>query len=126
MGDHGCEYMTGGVAVIIGKTGRNFAAGMSGGEAYVLDEDGEFYVRCNKERVDLDPVEAGSEDEETLIRLINDHRNYTGSPVAENIIANWDEFRSKFVKIMPRDYKRILEERRLNEETGDRVLVPNG
>ncbi len=126
VGDHGCEYMTGGVAVIIGKTGRNFAAGMSGGEAYVLDEDGEFYVRCNKERVDLDPVEAGSEDEETLIRLINDHRNYTGSPVAENIIANWDEFRSKFVKIMPRDYKRILEERRLNEETGDRVLVPNG
>ena len=126
VGDHGCEYMTGVVTVIIGKTGRNFAAGMSGGEAYVLDEDGEFYVRCNKERVDLDPVEAGSEDEETLIRLINDHRNYTGSPVAENIIANWDEFRSKFVKIMPRDYKRILEERKLNEERGDRVLVSNG
>ncbi len=126
VGDHGCEYMTGGITVIIGKTGRNFAAGMSGGEAYVLDEDGDFYVRCNQELVDLDPVEAGSEDEEKLIRLINDHRNYTGSPVAENIIANWDDFRTKFVKVMPRDYKRVLEERRLQEETGDRELVPNG
>jgi len=126
VGDHGCEYMTGGITVIIGKTGRNFAAGMSGGEAYVLDEDGDFYVRCNQELVDLDPVEAGSEDEEKLIRLINDHRNYTGSPVAENIIANWDDFRTKFVKVMPRDYKRVLEERRLQEETGDREFVPNG
>jgi len=126
VGDHGCEYMTGGIAVIIGKTGRNFAAGMSGGEAFVLDEDDDFSVRCNKERVDLDPVIADSEDEEKLINLIKAHRYRTGSPVAGNIIDNWDKFRSKFVKIMPRDYKRILEERRLNEETGDREFVRNG
>ncbi len=109
VGDHGCEYMTGGRVVILGLTGRNFASGMSGGVAYVLDEDGEFNLRCNLELVDLEKVEA-AEDIEELRNLISEHQAYTGSEKAGRILSDWDTSRGKFVKVMPRDYKRVLEE----------------
>jgi glutamate synthase domain-containing protein 3 len=109
VGDHGCEYMTGGRAVILGPTGRNFASGMSGGVAYVLDEDGEFNLRCNLELVDLEKVEA-AEDIEELRELISEHHQRTGSAVADRILSDWDNSLAKFVKVMPRDYKRVLEE----------------
>lgn len=136
-GDHGCEYMTGGVVVVIGATGRNFAAGMSGGIAYVLDEEGDFERRCNMAMVDLEPVaselaacegsvmQAGeldshglvdvmrdmtSGDDERLIRLIQNHARYTNSSRAQDILANWDEYRPKFVKVMPVEYRRALQE----------------
>jgi glutamate synthase domain-containing protein 2/glutamate synthase domain-containing protein 1/glutamate synthase domain-containing protein 3 len=108
IGDHGCEYMTGGRVVVIGPTGRNFAAGMSGGIAYVLDLDGDFSVRCNREMVDLEPVAAGSQDEDLIKQLLARHVRYTASSVAEQLLDDWDETRAKFVKIMPRDYKRML------------------
>ncbi len=107
IGDHGCEYMTGGRVVIIGKTGRNFAAGMSGGIAYVLDEQGDFDIRCNQGMVDLDALE----DEEDLIivkTLLTKHVDYTHSTVARNILDHWSKYQSKFIKVMPKDYKRVL------------------
>ncbi len=116
VGDHGCEYMTGGRAVILGKTGRNFASGMSGGVAYVLDEDGEFNLRCNLELVDLEKVEQ-SEDIEELRELISEHQKYTGSTVAERLLSDWDNSLKKFVKVMPRDYKRVLEEMKAQAAT---------
>ncbi|KAI9209677.1 uncharacterized protein BJ171DRAFT_436843 [Polychytrium aggregatum] len=106
-GDHGCEYMTGGYAVILGKTGRNFAAGMSGGIAYVLDLDGTFRSRCNPELVDLDYV-TEQEDIEHLHNLIDDHRTLTGSNIATKVINNWETILPKFVKVFPRDYKAVL------------------
>ncbi|MCB9782859.1 MAG: glutamate synthase large subunit [Candidatus Omnitrophica bacterium] len=109
VGDHGCEYMTGGVAVILGHTGRNFAAGMSGGIAYVYDPDGTFPIRCNKEMVDLEAVENET-DIDLLKGMIENHQHYTGSSVAEKMLANWDDVLPKFVKVMPTDYKRALEE----------------
>lgn len=107
IGDHGCEYMTGGLAVILGKTGRNFAAGMSGGIAYVLDEDGDFHTRCNHELVDLEPVES-EEDIEELKSMIKKHADYTDSRVALRTLSKWDEALPKFVKVFPKPYKRIL------------------
>ncbi|WP_238119767.1 MULTISPECIES: glutamate synthase large subunit [unclassified Xanthobacter] len=134
-GDHGCEYMTGGVVVVIGPTGRNFAAGMSGGVAYVLDEDKTFAKRCNLSMVDLEPVEEEEDllerlhhhggdlefkgridvhsdmsrhDEERLHQLIAKHLHYTGSTRAQTILDNWAEYRSKFVKVMPVEYRRAL------------------
>ena len=109
VGDHGCEYMTRGKVVILGPTGRNFAAGMSGGEAYVLDESGEFEALCNKGMVDLDPV-VENDDVQNLKRLIETHRNHTESKNAKRILENWDEYLDKFIKVMPRDYKRVLAE----------------
>ncbi|HTO25768.1 MAG TPA: hypothetical protein VMJ49_07680, partial [Gaiellaceae bacterium] len=106
VGDHGCEYMTGGIAVVLGRTGRNFAAGMSGGVAYVLDEDGTFAARCNHELVGLEPVVG--DDEETLRALVEEHELRTGSPVAARVLAGWDAARELFVKVMPHDYKRAL------------------
>ncbi len=126
IGDHGCEYMTGGRAVILGPTGRNFGAGMSGGEAYVLDEDDSFPIRCNQERVDLDPVKRGSDDELHLKRLIEQHHDSTSSPVAGKILSDWDRYVKKFVKVMPRDYKRVLAERQQREESGVEELVRHG
>ncbi len=111
VGDHGCEYMTGGRVVILGPTGRNFAAGMSGGEAYVLDEHSRFEGLCNREMVDLEPVEA-DEDVENLRRLLEEHLSYTGSANARRVLDSWDESLPRFVKVMPRDYKRVLAERR--------------
>jgi glutamate synthase domain-containing protein 2/glutamate synthase domain-containing protein 1/glutamate synthase domain-containing protein 3 len=111
VGDHGCEYMTGGRVVVLGPTGRNFAAGMSGGEAFVLDEKGEFAGLCNPEMVDLEQVVA-EEDEIALRTLLEEHRRYTGSVNAARVLDNWREMLPKFVKVMPRDYKRVLAERK--------------
>ncbi len=124
-GDHGCEYMTGGTVVVLGKTGRNFAAGMSGGVAYVFDEDGEFASRCNMAMVTLDPVLSDAEqratvspsvwhrdstDEKLLRGLIEDHHRWTGSVRAREILDAWPQMRSKFVKVFPTEYKRALGE----------------
>ena len=114
VGDHGCEYMTGGRVVVLGPTGRNFAAGMSGGEAYVLDEHGTFSSLCNVEMVALEPVED-HRDVEALRRMLIEHSRLTGSSRAERVLANWDEALPQFVKVMPHDYKRALMERAKQE-----------
>jgi len=108
IGDHGCEYMTGGRVVILGETGLNFAAGMSGGIAYVLDETGHFAGRCNPDMVDLDPVES-DDDIAELLQLIESHKEYTNSAVAGRLLDNWPNGLKNFIKVMPRDYKRVLE-----------------
>ncbi|WP_395666227.1 glutamate synthase large subunit [Methylocella sp.] len=140
VGDHGCEYMTGGVVVVIGATGRNFAAGMSGGVAYVLDEDGGFAKRCNMAMVELQPVEAEEKamqnayhqggdltahglvevmsdmtrfDAERLRSLILRHAEFTGSERARDILSNWESYRGKFRKVMPVEYRRAIEEMKL-------------
>ena len=137
VGDHGCEYMTGGVVVCLGSTGMNFAAGMSGGIAYVLDEDGAFSKRCNMSMVELEPVTAEDDalellehsggdleshgrvdlshdmtrhDAQRLQQLIMDHQRYTGSTVAKRILDNWADTLPKFVKVMPVEYRRALQE----------------
>ena len=117
VGDHGCEYMTGGVVVVLGETGRNFAAGMSGGIAYVLDKDGSFPIHCNKGLVDLVDLDD-EEDFPLLKKLIEEHQKHTGSTVAERILNDWEKMKSKFVKVYPRDYRRILEERKQKQEQG--------
>ena len=136
-GDHGCEYMTGGIVVVLGQTGRNFAAGMSGGIAYVLDEEGTFRSRCNMSMVDLEPVpeeedlmqrlhhqggdmltkgkvdvhgDMSRHDEERLHQLVSNHHRYTGSTRAKHILDNWAEYRTKFVKVMPVEYRRALKD----------------
>jgi glutamate synthase (NADPH) large chain len=107
VGDHGCEYMTRGTVVVLGPTGRNFAAGMTGGIAYVLDETGEFRsVRCNHADVDLDPLDA--EDSTLIKNLIQRHRELTGSPRAQRLLDNWDAVLPQFVKVFPREYKQVL------------------
>jgi len=112
VGDHGCEYMTRGLVVVLGKTGRNFGAGMSGGIAYVLDEDGSFASKCNMGMVELhaldDPAEVNH-----LHALLVRHNQYTGSSVARGILDAWDDYRAKFVKVMPTEYRQVLE-RQLN------------
>ena len=135
VGDHGCEYMTGGTVIVLGNTGRNFAAGMSGGVAYVLDEKGDFETRCNMAQVALEPLpdeiearkgsESGDEleslgrvdidhlemDDELILKgLIERHLRFTGSPRAKEILDNWDGYRAKFVKVMPNEYRRALGE----------------
>jgi glutamate synthase (NADPH) large chain len=137
VGDHGCEYMTGGVVVVLGQTGRNFAAGMSGGVAYVLDEEGDFAKRCNMAMVELEPVPEEDDmleklhhhggdlmhkgrvdvsgdmtrhDEERLFQLIANHLHYTGSKRAAEILEHWVDFRPKFRKVMPVEYRRALVE----------------
>ncbi|MDE2060034.1 MAG: glutamate synthase large subunit [candidate division NC10 bacterium] len=107
VGDHGCEYMTGGRVVVIGGTGRNFAAGMSGGVAYVLDEAGDFKNRCNLSMVDIEPLGA-EEDIEEVQELLNRHLHYTGSAVADRILKHWQAIEAKFVKVIPKDYKRAM------------------
>jgi len=107
VGDHGCEYMTRGMVVVLGKTGRNFAAGMSGGIAYVLDEKGDFAERrCNHAGVDLEPV-IDTADIQLLRGLIAKHFEYTGSPRAEWILDNWSAMLPQFVKVFPHEYKRV-------------------
>jgi glutamate synthase (ferredoxin) len=110
-GDHCCEYMTGGLVVVIGPTGRNFAAGMSGGEAFVLDLAGDFKMRCNQEMVDLDPFDD-PDDIAKVRSLLEQHLELTGSTVAEGILSDWQAMVPKFWKVMPRDYKRILNEQK--------------
>jgi glutamate synthase domain-containing protein 2/glutamate synthase domain-containing protein 1/glutamate synthase domain-containing protein 3 len=116
VGDHGCEYMTGGRVVVLGTTGRNFAAGMSGGVAYVYDTDRGFEGRCNLELVDLDPLLES--DEEEVRALISEHAQRTGSLVARNVLASWERARERFIKVMPRDYKRVLAEREAEPAVG--------
>jgi len=109
IGDHGCEYMTGGCVVVLGPTGRNFAAGMSGGVAYILDEEGDFATRrCNKAMVGIEKLEDSVEIGD-LHLLIKRHYALTGSERAKAVLADWDASLSKFVKVMPKDYKRVLE-----------------
>jgi glutamate synthase (NADPH/NADH) large chain len=105
-GDHGCEYMTGGNIVILGPTGRNFAAGMSGGIAYVYDVKGDFPKKCNLEMVDLDPV--NSEDAEVLKKMIHEHYLHTGSSVAKFVHDDFDNQAQHFVKVFPKDYKKVV------------------
>ncbi|MCA0243076.1 MAG: glutamate synthase subunit alpha [Proteobacteria bacterium] len=128
-GDHGCEYMTGGTVVVLGRTGRNFAAGMSGGVAYVYDEDGQFARRCNTSMVALDKVLPQAEqaapavgwhretaDEVLLKKLIEDHHKWTGSLRAREILDHWADSRARFVKVFPHEYKRVLAERAAKAE----------
>ncbi len=107
VGDHGCEYMTGGRVVVIGDTGRNFAAGMSGGVAYVWNKSGDFDIRCNKEMVALEGMEA--EDLKYVENMLRKHQQFTGSAVAENLLKEWDKAARQFVKVMPVDYKKALQ-----------------
>ena len=116
IGDHGCEYMTGGVAVILGPTGRNFAAGMSGGIAFVYDPDDDFAIRFNDGLADLERL-AEPEDIALLRQLVQDHLEHTGSAPAEKLLADWDKSVTRFKKVMPRDYRRVLEERKKAAET---------
>jgi glutamate synthase (ferredoxin) len=108
VGDHGCEYMTGGKVIILGKTGRNFAAGMSGGVAYILDQTGDFATRCNTEMVDLETLEDPEEIRE-IYEMIHKHAEYTGSDRAQAVLSHWDDRVPLFIKVMPRDYKRVLQ-----------------
>ena len=106
VGDHACEYMTGGRVVVLGDTGRNFGAGMSGGVAYVLDRDGSFESKLNPDMVELEAPD--SEEIEWLEDRVRRHLTETESPVAEALLADWSGSSSSFVKVMPRDYKRVL------------------
>jgi glutamate synthase (NADPH) large chain len=117
VGDHGCEYMTGGIVVVLGKTGRNFAAGMSGGFAYILDEDRKFHRRCNSGMVDLEQI-VEPEELATLKGLIQNHLTHTGSPTAKAILGDWDNKRKLFVKVFPHEYRRVLLERAAKEKSG--------
>jgi glutamate synthase (ferredoxin) len=102
VGDHACEYMTGGRVVVLGRTGRNFAAGMSGGIAYVLDREARFASRCNREMVDLEPL-IDADDIDFVRVAIMKHATLTGSRYAESVLADWGSLQKKFVKVMPRD-----------------------
>ena len=115
VGDHGCEYMTGGRTVILGTTGRNFAAGMSGGIAYVWDVRGDFLQKCNLGTVELEKVES-DEDRAELLEMIEQHVQHTGSAAGQRVIDNWPEILKQFVKVMPTDYKRVLQERKARDE----------
>jgi len=140
-GDHGCEYMTGGTVVVLGKTGRNFAAGMSGGIAYVYDEDGQFAKRCNTAQVSLDKVlpaaeqqtsvdkaiwHRGQTDEALLKKLIEDHHRWTGSLRAREILDNWGASLGKFVKVFPNEYKRALGEINAKQEADATIAKAKG
>ena len=124
VGDHGCEYMTGGRVVVLGKTGRNFAAGMSGGIAYVYDEDGTFKTRCNTEMVKMTAVDAeGAAD---IKKMVTAHAEYTGSEKAKNLLNDWKNAKQKFVCIMPNDYERMIKAiKKAHEDgyTGDEALM---
>jgi glutamate synthase (NADPH/NADH) large chain len=128
VGDHGCEYMTGGRVVVLGATGRNFAAGMSGGIAYVYDPDSTFQQRVNPEMVDLEPIDA--DDRGWLLEIIARHHELTRSRLAGYILSDWGAVMHRVVKVMPRDYKRVLSVMRQAEAGGlsmdeahDRVMV---
>ncbi|WP_281545638.1 glutamate synthase large subunit [Grimontia sp. SpTr1] len=124
IGDHGCEYMTGGIAIILGQTGRNFAAGMSGGVAYVWDQFNDFESKLNPELVDLDPLDE--EDIALLKEMISKHHALTGSTVAETFLANVEENLKSIVKVMPRDYKAVLQKRKEEAANKEEVEAVNG
>ena len=117
VGDHGCEYMTGGRVAILGQTGRNFGAGMSGGVAYVYDENGDFYNHCNLEMVLLEHLEESTDIAE-LKGLIESHVKYTESAIGSRILNDWEGSLAKFVKVIPKDYKRMLEQIEKMEDSG--------
>ena len=117
VGDHGCEYMTGGRVVVLGPTGRNFAAGMSGGIAYVIDDDRDFAQRCNKEMVQLLRLED-AEEVDLVKDLVSRHARLTGSARAAKVLLDWDHFQPRFVRVVPNDYRRVLEAQRKMRETG--------
>ncbi|MFN2562671.1 MAG: glutamate synthase-related protein, partial [Jatrophihabitans sp.] len=124
VGDHGCEYMTGGRVVVLGPTGRNFAAGMSGGLAFILDEDGTLAARCNPEMVNqIEPLDDGDVIE--VRALIAEHLERTGSPVAGRVLDEFDELRPRFVKVYPTDYKRVLAERAAAEDAASNGAGPS-
>ncbi|HEY3827540.1 MAG TPA: glutamate synthase large subunit, partial [Bryobacteraceae bacterium] len=126
LGDHGCEYMTNGLVIVLGKTGRNFAAGMSGGIAYVLDESGEFVkYRCNKASVDLEQI-FDPNDQEVLHTTIYRHFDATGSPRAKAILENWKAMLPKFVKVFPHEFKRVMKKAAQHETITRRVAVGMG
>ena len=116
VGDHGCEYMTGGVAVILGATGRNFAAGMSGGIAYIYDTQNNFASLCNKEMVDLDPLDG--EDADVLNEMVQKHFDYTGSTVAQFVLADFENQLKNFIKVFPKDYKKVLQQKKVSVAAG--------
>ncbi|MBN1542533.1 hypothetical protein JW992_10335, partial [candidate division KSB1 bacterium] len=120
-GDHGCEYMTGGCVVILGATGQNFAAGMSGGMAYVYDENEQFDLRCNLDMVELESVWR-PEDKIQLYGLIESHYRFTASPRARAILENWEAVLPLFVKVISIDYRQSLERMRLEEEADRETL----
>jgi glutamate synthase (ferredoxin) len=125
VGDHACEYMTGGRVVVLGLTGRNFAAGMSGGTAYVFDEAGDFASRANVQMVGLEKLETKAEIA-ALRLLIEQHNNYTKSPRAQQILSNWAAAVPKFVKVLPKDYKRMLaciDKAQAQGLTGDEAIM---
>ncbi|MCX5706857.1 MAG: hypothetical protein NTW13_04270, partial [Candidatus Omnitrophica bacterium] len=122
VGDHGCEYMTGGRVVILGKTGRNFAAGMSGGIAYIYDVS-DFKKKCNMSMITLEGLNAA--DEETIKALLSNHHRYTSSPIAKRILGDFKNESAKFIKVMPLEYKRILEESDIEREL-DLIEVSDG
>jgi len=117
VGDHGCEYMTGGRVIVLGRTGRNFAAGMSGGVAYVLDEAGDFATRVNRQMVELEKL-ADADEIEEVWKLVQRHRAYTGSALAARVLADWKQLVPKFVKVLPKDYKRVLEKLKEAQQSG--------
>jgi len=138
-GDHGCEYMTGGTVAVLGPTGRNFAAGMSGGIAYVYDEDGSFASRCNMAMVSLEKVLTTAEqeaqvdravwhrdqsDEAQLKKLLEDHNRWTGSKRARELLDNWVSSRTKFVKVFPNEYKRALGEINAKKKSASAAAKP--
>ncbi|MDE2802833.1 MAG: glutamate synthase subunit alpha, partial [Chloroflexota bacterium] len=120
VGDHGCEYMTGGRVVVLGPTGRNFGAGMSGGIAYVLDEQGDFAGRCNLDMVELGPVQEES-DLATVRLLVENQAQLTGSSRARMVLDTWDTVIERFVRVMPLAYKEILERERQQSATSESV-----
>jgi glutamate synthase (NADPH/NADH) large chain len=125
VGDHGCEYMTGGRVVVLGKSGRNFAAGMSGGIAYVLDDEGDFSTRCNKQTVSLEQFENLAESEE-IRQLIRRHFELTGSRRAQYVLKHWTVLSPKFVRVIPNDYKRMIaaiDRAEASGLTGDEALM---
>jgi glutamate synthase domain-containing protein 3 len=126
VGDHGCEYMTGGRVVVLGPTGRNFAAGMSGGVAYVLDKPGTFHERCNMGIVDLESPSA--DDFEEIHALVEEHYERTESTLAKDVLDNWMLYKGAWVKVMPQDYKRVLAEREEKHHSSVRAmkLSPDG
>jgi glutamate synthase domain-containing protein 3 len=115
VGDHGCEYMTKGLVLVLGPTGRNFAAGMSGGVAYVLDTAGDFSSRCNPGMVELDPLT--DKDEQLLLSLVQRHQEYTKSQVAAQLLQDWPGTLRKFVKVMPVEYRNILAKQHLEGDS---------
>jgi glutamate synthase domain-containing protein 3 len=121
VGDHGCEYMTKGLVLVLGKTGRNFAAGMSGGVAYVLDADGDFRGHCNMSMVELDPMEEA--DLAIVKDLLRRHYEYTESAVAWKLLSGWQDHAKQFVKVMPVEYRKVLAAAHLDTDAAKLAAV---